>query len=266
MASRKIEDLHITLQPMTRSLLEQGQEAIKSTGWTFFITDGFRSNAEQTKLYSQGRTTPGKIVTNARAGQSAHNYGLAVDMAFQKSGKLSYDPSLYAKIYPIARKIGFELGADWTGFTDKPHFEHPQWEKISNKGKEVMPTALQECLKQHDTLVTDAVKKDVIITSLNKEVVTLEKAGYSCGLELSAANLRIKELEKPKPVEAVKDPVRYVVSLAIGGIITWAYTQFPFLGQIGIDQQVLVASIIGLVVKGLDKYQFETGSKLKLPF
>jgi len=121
-------------------------------------------------------------------------------------------------------------------------------------------------LKQHDTLVTDAVKKDVIITSLNKEVVTLEKAGYSCGLELSAANLRIKELEKPKPVEAVKDPVRYVVSLAIGGIITWAYTQFPFLGQIGIDQQVLVASIIGLVVKGLDKYQFETGSKLKLPF
>jgi len=131
MSSRKIEDLHQIFQPMVRSLIEQGQQAIASTGWTFFITDGFRSFIEQTELYARGRTKPGKIVTNALAGQSPHNYGLAVDCAFQKSGNLSYDPTLYAKIYPIARTLGFELGADWVGFTDKPHFEHPQWEKIS---------------------------------------------------------------------------------------------------------------------------------------
>ncbi|MFJ5622021.1 M15 family metallopeptidase [Peribacillus loiseleuriae] len=43
------------------------------------IPDGYRSIAEQDKLYAQGRTAPGKVVTNAKGGQSNHNYGLAVD-------------------------------------------------------------------------------------------------------------------------------------------------------------------------------------------
>lgn len=43
------------------------------------ITSGYRSFAEQNKLYAQGRTAPGKIVTNAKGGQSNHNYGLAID-------------------------------------------------------------------------------------------------------------------------------------------------------------------------------------------
>lgn len=132
MASRKIEDLHAQFQKMVRSLLDQGQQAIQSTGFTFFITDGFRSFEEQTELYSHGRNGDKRqIITNAKAGESAHNFGLAVDLAFQKAGALSYDSTLYAKIYPIARTLGFELGADWTGFVDKPHFEHPQWEKIA---------------------------------------------------------------------------------------------------------------------------------------
>ena len=120
---------------MVRSLLEKGQVAIASTGWTFFITDGFRSFAEQTELYAQGRTKgiKGAILTNAKAGESAHNYGLAVDMAFQKNGVLSYDVSLYAKVYPIARTLGFVLGADWTPFVDKPHFEYPNWRNISSE-------------------------------------------------------------------------------------------------------------------------------------
>lgn len=162
MASRKIEDLHQSFQPMVQELLSQGQKSIDSKfgGWKFFITDGFRSFEDQTKLYEQGRTTPGNIVTNAKAGQSAHNYGLAVDCAFQKDGKLSYDSKMYSLIYPIARKLGFELGADWKGFVDKPHFEHPQWEKISQgkepeKGKNMSETALEACLRQHSELVTE---------------------------------------------------------------------------------------------------------------
>lgn len=138
MPSRAIEDLHLQLQSMTRDLLRLGQEAIANTGYTFFITDGFRSIAEQNELYAQGRTKPGKIVTNAKGGESAHNYGLAVDCAFQKGGTLFYNADLYARIYPIARSLGFELGADWTGFVDKPHFEHPQWEKIA-KGQVITP-------------------------------------------------------------------------------------------------------------------------------
>lgn len=44
------------------------------------LPNGFRSFAEQDKLYAQGRTNKSKpIVTNARGGYSAHNYGLAID-------------------------------------------------------------------------------------------------------------------------------------------------------------------------------------------
>ncbi|MED0738884.1 M15 family metallopeptidase, partial [Aneurinibacillus thermoaerophilus] len=45
------------------------------------ITQGYRSIAEQNELYAQGRTKPGKIVTNAKGGTSYHNYGLALDFA-----------------------------------------------------------------------------------------------------------------------------------------------------------------------------------------
>lgn len=128
MASRRIEDLHPDFQPMVRSLLKLGNNAIADTGYEFFITDGYRSEEEQTRLYAQGRSLPGKVVTNARAGQSAHNYGLAVDMAFQKDGQLFYLHDLYDKIYPIARNLGFILGADWITFKDRPHFEYPNWQ------------------------------------------------------------------------------------------------------------------------------------------
>jgi len=157
---------------------------------------------------------------------------------------------------------------------------------IALKG-EPMPDALQKCLKQHDKLVTEAADHRGLIASLDASVESLktnldkkdkqvsaqkglvtqaEKASYACGVELSEAKLRVAELEKAKPVEAIKDPMRYVVSLVIGAIITWAYTQYPFLGQIGPDQQALAVFLIGLVIKGLDKYQYEAGSKVKLPF
>lgn len=129
-SSRRIDDLHKDFQPMVRDLLERGN-AVMVDGWQFFITDGFRSMTDQQKMYDQGRTTPGAIITQAKPGQSPHNYGLAVDMAFQKDGQLSYSQDLYALVYPIARELGFELGADWTSFVDRPHFQHPNWRSIA---------------------------------------------------------------------------------------------------------------------------------------
>lgn len=132
MTSRNISDLNKDFQPMVTKLLEQGQAAIAHTGYTFFITDGYRSMDDQAKLYAQGRTTTGNVVTMAAPGQSPHNYGLAVDIAFQKSGKLYYGPELYALVYPIARQLGFALGVDWERFKDAPHFEYPNWQAKVN--------------------------------------------------------------------------------------------------------------------------------------
>lgn len=119
MASRRIEELHKNFQPLIRQLLDESNKV--TAPWTTFITDGFRTYADQAKLYAQGRTTAGKIVTNSPAGTSNHEKGLAVDIAFQKDGKLSYE--YFDKIVPIARKLGITWGGDWVGFKDRPHFE-----------------------------------------------------------------------------------------------------------------------------------------------
>ena len=68
MASRAISDLHPQLQ-----LAEAFVRRCRDAGVEALITCTWRSGAEQDALYAQGRSRPGPKVTNARAGQSAHN-------------------------------------------------------------------------------------------------------------------------------------------------------------------------------------------------
>ncbi len=90
------------------------------------ISSGYRSNAEQQRLYNQGRTTPGNIVTNAKPGQSMHNYGLAVDYFLtNKDGTkaLWTVDAKWRRVAAIAKSLGFAWGGDWRGFVDYPHLE-----------------------------------------------------------------------------------------------------------------------------------------------
>lgn len=86
------------------------------------ITEGFRSFERQNELYAQGRTQPGKIVTNAKGGQSNHNYGCAIDIVFRKLG---YDATKdqWLALAAIGERHGFDWGGDWDEFVDRPHFE-----------------------------------------------------------------------------------------------------------------------------------------------
>lgn len=122
--SRKISDLYEEFQPKVKKFLTEANSL--TFPWKTFITNGYRSFEEQNALYEKGRTKSGRIVTNAIAGHSWHNFGLAVDIAFQKDGKLSYANTHYNKIVPIAKRLGLTWGGDWQ-FVDKPHFEwHPR--------------------------------------------------------------------------------------------------------------------------------------------
>ncbi|WP_251139629.1 M15 family metallopeptidase [Exiguobacterium sp. s39] len=56
------------------------------------IAQSFRSIAEQNVLYAKGRTTPGPIVTQARGGQSNHNFGVAIDVFLYQDGALFLSP------------------------------------------------------------------------------------------------------------------------------------------------------------------------------
>jgi peptidoglycan L-alanyl-D-glutamate endopeptidase CwlK len=100
------------------------------------VVQGLRTFAEQNALYAKGRTKSGKIVTKARGGYSYHNYGLAIDVAEIKNGKVIWNTQ-WNKIVPIAKKYGFEWGGSWKSFKDKPHFQITFGNKIKDLLKKV---------------------------------------------------------------------------------------------------------------------------------
>lgn len=94
------------------------------------VTQGLRTVAEQDALYAQGRTAPGKIVTNCQGGHSYHNFGMAVDCCPSKAGPNDpFDPQWditdpkYARMVAAGRDSGLNCGADWEHFKDVPHFQ-----------------------------------------------------------------------------------------------------------------------------------------------
>ncbi|WP_079708074.1 M15 family metallopeptidase [Paraliobacillus ryukyuensis] len=90
------------------------------------ISDGFRSHKEQNALYAKGRSTGGNIVTNARGGQSYHNFGLAVDyfLVSNDGKKAIWDVNKdWRRVAEIGKSLGFEWGGDWSSFKDYPHLQ-----------------------------------------------------------------------------------------------------------------------------------------------
>lgn len=113
-------------KPMPKDLLpivkRKSDEFIKlasAKGYTLRVTSGFRTIAEQNEIYAQGRTKPGKIVTNAKGGESLHNYGVAIDIVDRYQG---YDVD-WNELGKLGESLGFVWGGRWEGFKDTPHFE-----------------------------------------------------------------------------------------------------------------------------------------------
>ena len=111
------------LHPLMRSKVFHLLEIAKKEGIDLRVTkDGhFRSFDEQNALYAK---TP--KVTNARGGESFHNYGLAVDLVVMDNGQpvWDYKDSRWSKIGKIGAKVGLNWGGNWNK-PDRPHFEYP---------------------------------------------------------------------------------------------------------------------------------------------
>lgn len=130
MPSRHIEDLHPELQPVCREFLRRCAAA----GLDILITCTYRSNEEQNQLFAIGRTCPpGPRVTNARGGQSAHNFTLdgrpasrAFDIVPLVAGKPVWSDKHPA--WQQAGQIGMELGLNWYGRPDAPFREFPHFQ------------------------------------------------------------------------------------------------------------------------------------------
>jgi peptidoglycan L-alanyl-D-glutamate endopeptidase CwlK len=130
MASRRIEDLREIMQSRAKAWLAGCQSA----GLDVLIYCTLRSLEEQAGLYAIGRTLPGKRVTNAPPGSSAHNFGLALDFVPLNGGKAQWKaPSdEWNEAVDIAGKCGLESGSTWPRLKDWPHLEFPRWKEIIN--------------------------------------------------------------------------------------------------------------------------------------
>jgi peptidoglycan L-alanyl-D-glutamate endopeptidase CwlK len=123
--SRKIEDLLPKVAKMCEAFLAK----CKVAGIDVLVTSTFRDYESQQALYNQGRTTPGKKVTNAPAGYSWHNFRCAFDVVPLRNGKPVWgttgaDLKLWKAIGAIGESVGLEWGGNWEGFLDYPHFQY----------------------------------------------------------------------------------------------------------------------------------------------
>jgi len=120
-----------TVSPDFAALVRNAADALAASGTYLLVVSGLRTAAEQNALYAQGRTAPGHIVTNARAGFSMHNYGLAVDVVPYLSGQtgaLNWNVSTpqYQAMVAALKAQGLVWGGDWKSLADYDHFQMPK--------------------------------------------------------------------------------------------------------------------------------------------
>lgn len=144
-SAEKIATLQEPLRTAARLLVEN----CYARGIMIVITSGYRSYAEQNRLYAQSRSrkdldevglfdvkaNPGADhVTNARGGYSNHNFGFSFDAALllpngvtvswdtRRSDNLDSLPD-WSEMVIEGKKLGLEWGGDWRSFVDMSHFQ-----------------------------------------------------------------------------------------------------------------------------------------------
>jgi peptidoglycan LD-endopeptidase CwlK len=114
-----IRTLLAEAQVQAREFLKQ----VRAAGINAKIIGGTRTFAEQDALFAQGRTVPGKIVTNARGGFSNHNFGIAWDIGIFKGTAFLDESPQYDEAGQIGKDLGLEWGGNFSSIIDKPHFQ-----------------------------------------------------------------------------------------------------------------------------------------------
>jgi peptidoglycan LD-endopeptidase CwlK len=132
LASRSLLDLEA--QTRLKALLLISKAA--GAGVELLVTCTYRDDAMQARLYAQGRTTPGRIVTNAKPGQSLHNLRInglpaarALDVVPMVGGRPVWgtkgaDLALWMRVGEIGESCGLEWAGRWRGaLREFPHFQ-----------------------------------------------------------------------------------------------------------------------------------------------
>ncbi|ESQ86610.1 hypothetical protein ABAC460_23140 [Asticcacaulis sp. AC460] len=123
--TRDIAALHPIVAAKARAFLE----SCNAQGIELLVTSTYRDHDSQDALYAQGRSRPGKKVTNAKGGQSFHNWRVAFDVVPLRLGKPVWgtaceDRRLWLRIGAIGKAHGLDWAGDWTRFREYPHFQY----------------------------------------------------------------------------------------------------------------------------------------------
>ena len=133
--SRNISDLHCCLARGAKELMRR----MEACGYPMGISSTYRDNEAQNALYAQGSTKPGNIVTNAKGGQSIHNYALAFDIFLNIKGLEYSDSAFFDLAGQIWEEMGGIWGGRWKGLVDKPHMEFTNGLKLEDLQKGMYP-------------------------------------------------------------------------------------------------------------------------------
>lgn len=115
--------------------LDAALRDLDARGQPVVVTDGYRSNAEQDRLAAGGPLASGGV-TNARGGQSPHNFGMAADLApMDAEGRPTWpdDPVVWGIIGAAIERAGLAWGGRWRT-PDRPHAELIDWRTRSGRG------------------------------------------------------------------------------------------------------------------------------------
>lgn len=151
---KRIAKLHPSVRNEVTQIIKECDIALTGRA-KIRVSQGLRTFKEQEDLYALGRTKVnpngktsrkpmGNKVTNAKAGQSIHNYGFALDIVLIIDGKIAdwntktdWDNDQVADWYECVKifaKHGWEWGGNWKTFKDLPHFDKRgfnSWQKLS---------------------------------------------------------------------------------------------------------------------------------------
>lgn len=122
------------IEPGFRERILDVIAACLARGFSYHATRGYDTYGAQMALWAKGRTVPGPKVTNAKGGQSAHNFGIAIDFVLDKNQVIDgiqpdWSVEAFRVLIEEAQKAGLHSGVQ---YDDRPHVSLPGYVTASD--------------------------------------------------------------------------------------------------------------------------------------
>lgn len=135
----KSEQRLLQVNPLLQQKIHYLANALVKQNIVIRVVQGLRNWEDQAKLYAQGRTAPGDIVTDAPPGHSMHEFGLAVDCEPSLNGPSS--PYIQDGVAGSPRYLAMRAIAEAEGLVSGSRWVHPvDWPHLQLSGIPVSPT------------------------------------------------------------------------------------------------------------------------------